>query len=275
MKVLFDDNIADDSLVCWGVTVRLPKYALFGATRWERRKNWENKILEILADLELGFKNVTVRLASAWVRYYVFEILADGKRFALNVLSPNSPIQDFRDINFPKIENIAKPLAISQDYMLQEWVEGLPLSEFREGFSMKREDLAKECIKLTAALLYKIFKLGYIYSPWEDYEAVYSHGKIVLLDLTRFVRRDIEKESFFSHYYGAPFSSPEILVENERNRIFWRGTSEKDYFGTSREEYEKLFLEGIASVCDDFEEFLAVSRLEETRARALWDRKRY
>ncbi|MEM0203718.1 MAG: hypothetical protein QXO16_07270 [Archaeoglobaceae archaeon] len=275
MKVLFDDNIADDSLVCWGVTVRLPKYALFGATREERRKNWEKKLLEVLADLKFGFENVTVRLASAWVRYYVFEVLADRSRFALNVLSPNSPIRDFREIDFPKIENIAKPLAISQDYMLQEWVDGIPLSEFREGFSMKREDLARECIKLTAELLYKIFKLDYIYSPWEDYEAVYSDGKIVLLDLTRFVKRDIGREDFFPHYYGAPFSSPDILVEDERNRIFWRGTSEKDYFGTSREEYEKLFLEGIASVCDDFEEFLAVSRLEETRARALWDRKRY
>lgn len=273
MRVLFDENIGDDSLVCWNVTVRIPKYALFGATREERKRNWEKKILEILSEFE--FESVSVRLASAWVRYYVFEILADGRRFALNVLSPNSPIVDFREIDFPDIENIAKPLVISRDYMLQEWIDGLPLSEFREGFSMKREDLAEECIKLTAELLYKIFKLGYLYCPWEDYEAIFSDGKIILLDLTRFTRKSIEKEKFFSYYYGAPFSSPEILVENEINRVFWRGTSEKDYFGTSREKYEKLFLEGIANACDDFEEFLAVSRLDESEARSLWNRKRY
>ncbi|MFN3383439.1 MAG: hypothetical protein ACK401_00910 [Archaeoglobaceae archaeon] len=273
MKVLFDDSIGDDSLVCWGVTVRLPKYALFGVTREERKRNWEKKILEILA--EFDFDEVSVKLASAWVRYYVFEVFADNEKFALNILSPNSPIKDFREIDFPKIENIAKPLVISQDYMLQEWVEGLPLSEFREGFSMKREDLARECIKSTAKLLYEIFKLGYLYNPWEDYEAVLSKGKILLLDLTRFIRRNIGKEDFLPYYYGAPFSSPDILVEDERNRVFWRGTSEKDYFGVSKEEYEKLFLEGIASVCDNFDDFLAISKLNEREAKTLWDRKRY
>lgn len=272
MKVFFDDNIGEDSVICWNVTVRLPKYTLLGSTREERRRNWEKKILEILA--EFDFESVSVRLASAWVRYYVFELFADGKRFALNVLSPNSPIQDFRGLDFPDIEEVARPLVVSKDYMLQEWVEGIPLSEFRDGFSMKHEDLAKECIGLTARLLYRIFKLGYLYSPWEDYEAVFN-GKIVLLDLTRFVERDIRREEFFPYYYGAPFSSPDVLVENERNRVFWRGTSEKDYFGTSRKEYERLFLEGVASVCDDFDEFLAVSRLEESEARTLWDRKRY
>lgn len=275
MRVLFDDNIGDDSLICWGVTVRLPKYALFGNTKEERKRNWEKKILEILSDLELDSDTVRVRLASAWVRYYVFELIADGKKFALNVLSPNSPISDFRSVEFPEIKNVAKPIVVSEDYMLQKWIEGLPLSELREGFSIKNEGLAKLCIRLTAELLYKIFKIGYLYTPWEDYEAVLCGYEIVLLDPTRFVRKNIGEEEFFQYYYGAPFSSPDILFENEINRIFWRGTSDKDYFGTDREKYEELFMEGVANACENFEEFLSISGLEERKARSLWNRKRY
>ncbi|MEM4524343.1 MAG: hypothetical protein QXF29_04480 [Archaeoglobaceae archaeon] len=271
MKVLFDENLADDYVICWGVTVRLPKYALFGNTREERRRNWERKLLEILKDLPISFERASVRLASAWVRYYVFELKLDNRKFALNVLSPNSILSSFKDIDFPDI-GIAKPLLISEDYMLQEWVEGIPLSEFRDGFIMKNDERVRDCIKLTANLLYRLSKQGYVYKPWEDYEAVLRGKEIVLLDPTRFSREN--PENFFEFYYGAPFSSPDILKNDERNRILWRGISERDYFGTSREEYEDLFLQGIAMASDDFEEFLRVSCIDEERARMIW-RKRY
>jgi len=273
MKVEFDENIAEDFVICWGLTVRLPKYALFGSTREERRKTLEKKIREILKEIPLNFERAKIRLASAWVRYYVFELDLDGRKFALNILSPNSSIKSFKKIEFPE-KNVAKPIYLSDEFMLQEWIDGIPLSEFREGFIMKEDPKIGKCIKLTAKLLYELFKIGYIYNPWEDYEAVLRGDEIILLDLTRFERSKLGRRDFVKQYYGAPFFSPDLIVENERNRIFWRGTSDRDYFGVSREEYEELFLEGISLACNSFEEFLDVSQIDEERASSIW-RKRY
>ncbi|MEM1578593.1 MAG: hypothetical protein QXN34_04330 [Archaeoglobaceae archaeon] len=276
MKVVFDDSIGNDFLICWGVTVRLPKYSLFGETRGERIRKVKEKILAAINEFSLDkFDSIHVKLASAWVRYYVFELSVNGERFALNILSPNSPIKSFQNLEFPFIEEIAKPLAVCDEFMLQEWVEGVPLSELRDGFLLRDEEKAKMCIKLASKLLYKIFKLGYVYTPWEDYEAILKGSKLFLLDVTRFVRKHLNPEEFFRFYYGAPFSSPELLVEDEKNRVFWRGISEKDYFGTSRKEYERIFLEGIAEVCKEFEEFLLLSGMNEEEARKIWGRKRY
>lgn len=273
MKVEFDESIAEDFVICWGLNVRLPKYALFGSTREERRKTLEKKIREILKEIPLSFERAKVRLASAWVRYYVFELDLDGRKFALNILSPNSSIKSFKKIEFPE-KNVAKPIYLSEEFMLQEWIDGIPLSEFREGFIMKEDPRIGKCIKLTAKLLYELFKIGYIYDPWEDYEAVLRGDEIILLDLTRFERSKLGRRDFVKKYYSAPFFSPDLMVENERNRIFWRGTSDRDYFGVSREEYEDLFLEGISLACNSFEEFLDVSQIDEEKAGSIW-RKRY
>ena len=272
MKVHIDENIANDFVICWGLIVRLPKYALFGKTREERRRNLEEKIMEILKEIPFSFESAKVSLASAWVRYYVFELELDGRKFALNILSPNSSIKSFKNLDFPD-KGIARPVFLSEEFMLQEWIEGIPLSEFREGFILKQDERIEKCITLTAELLYELFKLGYIYEPWEDYEAVLREKEIVLLDLTRFSRRNLKRREFLKNYYGAPFFSPDLIVNDERNRIFWRGTSERDYFGASREKYEELFLKGIARACDSFEEFLDVAQNED-KARSIW-RKRY
>jgi len=290
MRVKFDGNIGTDTIECWGITIHLLKSILFGKTEEERRKRIKEilseKLEEILPKIEKTcghIEEVRISLASAWTRYYVFRLdcFGDEKNvFALNLLSPNSPLKSFknfertiRDIlkKFP--ENIAKPLYISDDVMLQEWVNGKLLSDFKDGDILIDEEGAKECIPITSAFLYRLKKEGYVYTPWDDYEVVLKNGRIILLDLTRFVRKELSEEEFFEFYYGAPFTPPEIIKphpENPAHRLYWRGVSDKDYFGTDRKEYVRLFLLGVAKECDSFDEFRRVcgSRIKDVEG--LW-----
>ncbi|AAB88967.1 hypothetical protein [Archaeoglobus fulgidus] len=268
-RLRIDDSVTADHVVCWGVTVALLKKSLFGSTPEERKRRVEEKISQ--AVVELGLEGLSdefrVSMLSAWVRYYVFRVDAGEKTFVLNVLSPNSPVKSFRDILdplrglFEKFrENIAVPVAYTDEFMLQEWINGLPLSELRDGDVMRSDEksrrIIEESIYLTARLLYRLWKEGFVYSPWEDYEAMYCDGKIVLLDVTRFEKKP-SNESFLQHYYGAPFCPPDVLKDPKSpvNRLYFRGTSERDYFGVEREKYEELFLKGIRDECGSEQEF--------------------
>ena len=272
LRISFDENIAEDHVVCWGITVALLKKSLFGKTPDERREIIKREIIRAIEELELDrvVGKFRVSMLSAWVRYYVFKIEGGGKSYVLNILSPNSPINSFREILDPLKgifgkygENIAKPIAYTDEFMLQEWVDGIPLSEFRDGDIMKNDPetvrMIEESIFKCVKLLYSLWKDGYIYTPFEDYEAMYSKGKIVLLDVTRFSKANTD-EGFFDFYYGIPFTPPEVLKssDNPVNRLYFRGVSEKDYFGVSRERYLELFLMGVASECESFEEFSSV-----------------
>ena len=268
-RLKIDDSVTADHVICWGISVALLKKSLFGSTPEERRKRIEEKILQAIEELGLNkmAEEFRVSLLSAWVRYYVFRVETDSKTFVLNVLSPNSPVRSFKEILdplqglFEKFkEEIAVPVAYSEEFMVQEWIDGLPLSELRDGDIMKGDGESRKIIEksiyLTARLLYRLWKEGYVYSPWEDYEAMYSNGRILLLDVTRFEKRP-EGESFLQHYYGAPFCAPDVLKDptNPVNRLYFRGTSERDYFGVERERYEKLFLKGLWDECRSEEEF--------------------
>uniref|UniRef100_A0A7C4WEC1 Uncharacterized protein n=1 Tax=Geoglobus ahangari TaxID=113653 RepID=A0A7C4WEC1_9EURY len=290
MKVKFDDNIGTDTIECWGITVHLLKSILFGKTKEERKKRIKEiiseKLLEIIPKIEEKYgyiEEVHVSLASAWTRYYVFRLECFGENknvFALNLLSPNSHLKSFKNFEetikdilkkFP--DNIAKPLYISDDIMLQEWVEGKLLSDFKDGDILIDEEEAKRCIPLTSSFLYELKKEGYVYTPWDDYEVVLRDNKIILLDLTRFVKRDLKEEEFFEFYYGVPFTPPEIIKphpENPAHRLYWRGVSDKDYFGTDRKEYRRLFLLGVARECESFEEFKRVCGNVIKDAEKLW-----
>ncbi|RLI85610.1 MAG: hypothetical protein DRP01_05855 [Archaeoglobales archaeon] len=283
MRVKFEDNIASDTIECWGITVVIPRKHLFGSCREERRKVISKKICEKLDEVlpkierDLGeIFEIEVSLESAWIRYYVFRLrcFGDGivKDYALNLLSPNSPIKSFKDYErtiddvvskFPR--NVAKPMVILDDTILQEWVDGIPLSDFKDGDVIVDEEGAKRCIPLTVSLLYKLKKAGYVYTPWEDYEVMLRGDDIVLLDLTRFKRMDLKDEDFFEFYFGVPFTSPDAVKPNPdpSYRLYWRGVSEKDYFGTSREEYVRLFLLGVERVCerDEFEVIRKASKI--------------
>ena len=294
MRVIFEDNIGNEAIECWGITIHLPKDILFGESREERKKVISELIYEKLESIipKIGdFKEIKVSLASAWTGYYVFKIecVEEKVNFALNVLSPKSPLKSFKrfreiitDIckKFP--ENVAKPLFISDDVMLQEWVEGKLLSDFKRGDILIDEGNAKKCIPLTSSFLYKLKKAGYVYTPWDDYEVVLKDNNIVMLDLTRFKRENLPDEEFFDFYYGAPFTPPEVIKphpENPAHRLYWRGVSDKDYFGTDRKEYVRLFLTGVAKECESFEEFKrvcdpVVKRMNIKNIEELWcDRK--
>lgn len=265
LKISFDENIAEDHVICWGITVALLKKSLFGKTPEERRKNIQKKVLQAVE--ELGIEGeFRVSMLSAWARYYVFKLEAGDERYVLNVLSPNSPIQSFRKVLDPLkeifekyAENIAKPVKYTDEFMLQEWVNGIPVSEFRDGDIMKGDPetvkMIEKTIFETSKLLYRLWRDGYIYTPFEDYEVMYCNGKIVLLDITRFARRNA-KENYFDNYFGVPFTPPEVLKSNNPvHRLYYRGVSEKDYFGVEKEKYIELFLRGAASECRSFEEF--------------------
>jgi len=269
-RLRIDESVASDHVVCWGISVALLKTSLFGSTPEERKRRIEEKISQAVE--ELGLEKLadefSISMLSAWVRYYVFRIDAAGKTFVLNVLSPNSPVRSFKEVLdplktlFEKFkENIAVPLAYTDEFMLQEWINGTPLSELRDGDVMKNDDESKkiieESIYQTARLLYRLWREGYSYSPWEDYEAMYCKGKIVLLDVTRFERRP-SNWSFVQYYYGAPFCPPDVLRDptNPVNRLYFRGTGERDYFGVERKRYEELFLKGVMDECDCEDEFL-------------------
>ncbi len=288
MKVKFDENIAEDQVECWGISVPLLKDTLFASSREERRRIVEKKVLEavnvFLPTIESfcgKVDEITVSLASAWTRYYVFklDVSADETAtFALNVLAPNSPLKSFKDVvenvkevvrKFP--QNVAKPLTATNEYMLQEWVTGKPLSDFRDGDILRDVENARKCIPMVAELLYRLNCEGYVYYPWDDYEVMLS-DTIVLLDITRFVRRRLRHEEFFDFYFGAPFTPPEIIKpsSNPAHRLYWRGVSEKDYFGTSREEYIRLFLLGVAKVCKSYEEFLKVCTNLDVEPEEIW-----
>ncbi len=268
-RLKIDENVTADHVVCWGVSVALLKKSLFGSTPEERRRRIEEKISQAIEELSLKemADEFSVSMLSAWVRYYVFRIDAAGKTFVLNVLSPNSPVRSFKDILdpleglFEKFkDDIAVPIAYTDEFMLQEWIDGIPLSELRDGDMMKNDEKSRKIIEgsiyLTARLLYRLWKEGYSYTPWEDYEAMYCDGRIVLLDVTRFERKPLN-ESFLQYYYGAPFCAPDVLKNptNPVNRLYFRGTSERDYFGVERRRYEELFLKGVWDECDDEEEF--------------------
>ncbi len=267
MRVIFEDNIADDQVECWGISVPLLKKSLFGKTREERYERVRSIVLEAIetfSDYIQG--DIRVSLASAWTRYYVFRIEAD-RTYALNVIAPNSELESFRKIvdavsqlieAFP--HNVAKPLACTDEFMLQEWIDGLPLSEFRDGDIIKDVENAKRCIPMASYLLWKFNELGFVYYPWDDYEVALCDGRLVFLDVTRFVRRRLRPEEFFDFYFGAPFTPPEIVKPSDdpAHRLYWRGVSEKDYFGTSRREYVELFLAGVAAACENYETFLRV-----------------
>ncbi len=288
MKLIFDDNIADDQVECWGISVPLLKFTLFSEDRDERFRIISDKITNAILEFEGVFKSlnpekISVSLASAWTRYYVFLVEVDGKtskKFALHVLSPDSSIKSFVDVvenirdvlsTFP--ENIAKPIAYSREFMLQEWVEGVPLSEFRDGDILRNVDDAKKCIPIVSEILYKLNELGYVYYPWDDYELIFNGETIIFLDITRFVRKKLKPSEFFDFYFGAPFTPPEIIKpsKNPAHRLYWRGVSEKDYFGTSREEYIKLFLAGVAKVCKSFEEFIEICNNYTNDAEIIWN----
>ena len=102
-----------------------------------------------------------------------------------------------------------------------------------------------------------INKLGYVYHPWEDYEAMLKGNDIVLLDITRLIKKRLSEEDFVDFYFGVPFCSPEIIKPKRRDdpaiRLYWRGISERDYFGTDRSNYLKLFLEGIKPIATEKE----------------------
>ncbi len=273
-RTIFDSSIADDQVICWGITVGLPKDSLFGATIEERKERIQEKILKAFEELDVpkiaGSSEFRISMLSAWTRYYVFKIETGKGNYVLNVLSPNSTIGSFKSLLDPLqdllkkySQNFAKPLAYSDEFMLQEWVPGIPLSEFKDGDIMRRDDetlrIAEICIFKTAKLLYRLWKDGYIYSPWEDYEAMYFDGDIVLLDITRLSKS--RKENFYDFYFGVPFTPPEVIKPKNLNpvyRLYFRGVSEIDYFGTSRKRYVELFLKGIASECGSFEEFREV-----------------
>ncbi|MET1125062.1 MAG: hypothetical protein ABWW66_07400 [Archaeoglobaceae archaeon] len=254
MRVTFDENIANDYVECWGITVHLLKSTLFARTREERFRILSEKIrraLEEFSDFISG--DVRVSLASAWVRYYVFRVEADGT-YALLVLSPDSPVGSFKkcieslgNLLERFAANVAKPLAFSDEFMLQEWVNAKPLSEFRDGDVLVDVENARKCIELAGYLLWKLNEEGYVYHPWDDYELAYDGEKLIFLDVTRFVRKTLSPAEFFDFYFGAPFTPPEIIKPSDdpAHRLYYRGVSEKDYFGTSREEYVELFLKGV------------------------------
>ncbi len=270
-RLKIDDSVTADHVICWGISVALLKKSLFGSTPEERREKIKEKILQAIEefDLQRTGDEFRVSLLSAWVRYYVFRVESNTKTFVLNVLSPNSPVKSFREILdplknlFEKFrDEIAVPIAYTDEFMLQEWISGLPLSELRDGDIMKSDEKSRRIIEksiyLTARLLYRLWKEGYVYSPWEDYEAMYRDGKIILLDVTRFEKRP-DNECFLQHYYGAPFCAPDVLkdTQNPVNRLYFRGTSERDYFGVERKKYEELFLKGLRDECRSEEEFRA------------------
>jgi hypothetical protein len=280
MKVTFDENIGSDTVISWGVSVPILKSCLFGETEEERRRTIEEKITVNLNEIipaierEVGkIDTIKISLASAWVRYYVFKLECSGDKnysFALDLLAPNSPLVSFKRYRrtiseicsrFP--ENVAKPIFISDEIMLQEWVSGKPLSDFKDGDILVDEENARKCIPLTSSFLYRLKKAGYIYMPWDDYEVMLKDGNIVMLDITRFEKRDLPEEEFFSFYYGVPFTPPEVIKPNPENpahRLYWRGVSDKDYFGTDRKDYIRLFLLGVARECDSLDEFKRVCK---------------
>lgn len=282
LKISFDESIANDHVICWGITVALLKKSLFGKTPEERRKNIQKKVLQAVE--ELGIEGeFRISLLSAWVRYYVFKLETEDERYVLNILSPNSPIESFRRVLDPLkeifekySENIAKPVKYTDEFMLQEWVNGIPVSEFRDGDIMKSDPetvkMIEKTIFETSKLLYRIWRDGYIYTPFEDYEVMYCNGRIVLLDITRFARRRAE-ENYFDHYFGVPFTPPEVLKgDSPVHRLYYRGVSEKDYFGVEKERYVELFLRGATSGCKSFEEFsqICLGHLKDTKAEKIW-----
>jgi len=281
MKVIFDENIANDTVIAWNITIPLFKESLFSRDREERKKIIEGKIKDVLPyfieeiekEIEERVDEIYISLESAWVRYYVFklDVIASKNRyrFALNLLSPNSPIKSFKDHWKKALDvyeklprNIAKPIVVTDEFMLQEWVNGIPLSEFKEGDIIVDEESAKRCISPVLRLLFKLNKLGYVYHPWEDYEVMLRANDIVLLDVTRLIRKRLSEEEFVDFYFGVPFCSPEIVKPKRVDtsvRLYWRGISERDYFGTSKKEYIKLFLEGIKPVATE-EEFKKICK---------------
>ncbi len=293
MRLKFDASIAKDQVECWSISVPLLKSTLFAEDRVERERIIRNKIREaidvfshILETLCGRVAEIHVYLASAWTRYYVFRLDVVGEHqrsLALNVLSPDSPLDSFDRVAsiidevcklFP--DNVAKPLDISDEFMLQEWVNGIPLSEFRDGDILVDVERAEDCILLTSELLYRMNKAGYVYSPWDDYEVMLGEAGIIFLDVTRFVKKRLKAEDFFDFYFGAPFTPPEIIKpsDNPAHRLYWRGVSEKDYFGTSRNRYIELFLEGVARACDSFEEFCRVCSGYSVEPGKIWDAAR-
>jgi len=272
MKVIFDDSISNDTVIAWNTTVPLFKESLFNADKEKRKEIIKKKIIDILPlliekieeEINSEINEVKVSLASAWVRYYVFKLeVNDEHSFALNLLSPNSPVKSFKNHwedavkiyrRFPR--NVAKPIAVGNEFLLQEWINGTPISEFREGDIMVDVENAKKCIPLVSRFLFELNKFGYVYHPWEDYEVMLRNGDIVLLDVTRFVKKRLNEEEFIDFYFGVPFCSPDIIKPKKDDpsvRLYWKGVSEKDYFGTSKKEYIKLFLEGIKSVATEDE----------------------
>ena len=191
----------------------------------------------------------------------------DVFRYALNLISPNSDLKSFKLVarNLSEIlrrfpDNIAKPVVLGDEFMLQEWIDGTPLSEFRDGDIMRNIEEAKKCISPVAEFLFTIAKLGYVYYPWDDYELVIKNGKPVFLDVTRFERRKLKPEDFFEFYFGVPFTPPEVIKpsDNPAHRLYWRGVREEDYFGARRDEYISLFLNGVLSACESSEECMKV-----------------
>ncbi|WP_202319054.1 hypothetical protein [Archaeoglobus neptunius] len=268
LRIELSSNVTADHVVCWGITVALLKKSLFGKTPEERTEVIKRKVTEAIE--ELGLDEISdefrISLISAWVRYYVFKIEAGDKSFVLNILSPNSPIESFCTILDPLKslfrnykENIAVPVAYTDEFMLQEWYDGLPLSELKEGDIMKNDaesiEIIEESIYLTARLLYRLWRDGYVYTPWEDYEVMYKDGRLILLDVTRFEK--VSDDCFFQFYYGAPFCPPDVLKDpqNPVNRMYFRGTCERDYFGVDKRRYIELFTRGIAEECESEEEF--------------------
>ncbi len=292
MRVKFEDNVYSDTIECWGITVVIPRRHLFGRSKEERRKNIikiiNEKIEMILPTIErdLGeICEIDVSLESAWVRYYVFKIECFGekgiKRYALNILSPNSPIDSFKRfekiandliLNFPN--NVAKPIYISDDTLLQEWIDGKPLSEFKDGDLIVDEEKAKKLIPMTTSLLYRFKKKNYVYTPWEDYEVMLKGNDLILLDLTRFKKTNLKDCDFFDFYFGVPFTQPYAI--KGRDSFYWRGVSEKDYFGTNRRDYIRLFLLGVAMECENFEEFRNVCKfvVDDETVEELWAQRR-
>jgi hypothetical protein len=182
-------------------------------------------------------------------------------------LSPGSDLKSFKSVieNLSEIlklfpENIATPLVVGDEFMLQEWVDGTPLSEFRDGDIMRNLEEAKKCISPVVEFLFRLAKLGYVYNPWDDYELVFRNGVPVFLDITRFERKKLELEEFFEFYFGVPFTPPEVIKpsDNPAHRLYWRGVREEDYFGAKRDEYITLFLKGVSIACKSYDEYRRV-----------------
>ncbi|AGK61560.1 hypothetical protein Asulf_01583 [Archaeoglobus sulfaticallidus PM70-1] len=168
----------------------------------------EGLLFELIGMDALNDADIVIEHVSCWMQYHVFRLeVRDEKtiRVALNLL-PSSQKEPLFKHYWKSAKKaweagvVAEPLLLSKDgrLFIQEWVDGIPVSEIvgEEWIKKKEEIITSICNSIL-----ELYKVGYAFHPLTDYEVMLKDGKAIFLDITRLreVKDSIEFEEMYKN----------------------------------------------------------------------------